>query len=429
MPTIINVSTSIIQSYLIYKYQEIILIKRKKYIPKGFYVFALALKIFIDTFMTDQMMNFLHINLTVINVSLNMLTFFLLCFFYTTPIYVKIFATLYFQILCNLSADTMSLIVSHLFPDFLNNIDINAFAIMCAGSVLFEFLFILISITIYKYRVSRFSNVSYNIQVFATPVCSIIISLSLPGARYFKSPTVILILFTLLVLNILNYALIEQTFKNNEYILKVSNLETQIKNQEEKYKQINSSYKNSRRMIHDTKKHYMSIQKKISEKDYNSLLKYLDTAVNDLESTYSHFNTGNLILDSFLSNYKIMFDEQKIPFNAVVNVNIDRIPLEDYDLSIILGNLLDNAFNACLDLTLKEAHLDVEIYTDKNDKFIIHTINPYKNHYSDNKEKNLNHGYGLENIERTVAKYNGIFDIDITDNYEVYVVIPIMDIF
>lgn len=105
--------------------------------------------------------------------------------------------------------------------------------------------------------------------------------------------------------------------------------------------------------------------------------------------------------------------------------NIDLKPelhVTDVDMTIIMGNLLDNAIEACLNVEDKSRYINLDIVcgygridimmkNSSNDKMEI--IN---NHIQSGKKDKDNHGYGLDNIKKTVGKYNGYFKIHSVNN-------------
>lgn len=130
-----------------------------------------------------------------------------------------------------------------------------------------------------------------------------------------------------------------------------------------------------------------------------------------------------------LTNYKNISEQNGIRFIDDINVIADNIPVEDYDLSIILGNLLDNAINACIESGNFEKYISIQIYMDDNDKFVIHTKNSIS---TSNKSQaqhinDLEHGYGIRNIELVIEQYHGMQKIIPTPCYETWIVIPILD--
>ena len=91
----------------------------------------------------------------------------------------------------------------------------------------------------------------------------------------------------------------------------------------------------------------MYINDCIHNENYDAVIPYLESSLEELNSSYSRINTGNLVIDSFVSNYLLLSEDNGIDFKPDLQIDSSLIPIKDYDLSIVLGNLLDNAINAC----------------------------------------------------------------------------------
>ena len=150
--------------------------------------------------------------------------------------------------------------------------------------------------------------------------------------------------------------------------------------------------------------------------------------LNDLKSRYCSINTGNLVIDSFVSNLKEVADKYHITLDTSIKLSTTQIPLTDYDLTIVLGNLFDNAITACNDV--ENAVITVKLQTIRN-TFTIYVENSYnasKKHSSDN-DFDFIHGYGLKNVKNSVEKYNGFCIIDPQNClYAVTCIIPLNQI-
>lgn len=98
-----------------------------------------------------------------------------------------------------------------------------------------------------------------------------------------------------------------------------------------------------------------------------------------------------------------------------------NLNISDEDAVIILGNLLDNAIEACLKLENKR-YINVTLSYKCGLLFIV-VSNSYngiikksgKSFTSLKTDKSL-HGLGLKNIQKVLKRYNGTFDTEITDN-------------
>ncbi len=86
------------------------------------------------------------------------------------------------------------------------------------------------------------------------------------------------------------------------------------------------------------------------------------------------------------------------------------------DLSVILGNALDNAIEAVENLSEDQRSINLNIYFEM--EYIVIKLNNMYNasiineDLSTTKEDTKNHGYGLGNIKFIVKKYDGILKIN-----------------
>ena len=235
----------------------------------------------------------------------------------------------------------------------------------------------------------------------------------------------------LTLLNVIYLTLIEKLSESYNNKMIAEELQRQLIYQKEKYIQLGESYKTCRRLIHDIKHHNEMMKKYIRDGKYDDLDNYLSDFTNDLEKTYARFNTGNLVIDALLSNYSDLLKSSGIEFKTDLELDITRIPVSDYELSIIIGNLLDNSFKAVKDFNNHNKFVSVIIHIGKNDKFTIIIENSYNKNISDNtsvSEKNLMHGYGINNVKSVVEHNHGIIQIDAEDTYKTTIIIPIIEI-
>lgn len=180
------------------------------------------------------------------------------------------------------------------------------------------------------------------------------------------------------------------------------NIDMQIKNRD------------IRKFRHDYKNHMMSLELLLDEGRFDEAQKYV-TKMNSLkEVNAKSFCTGNALADAILSvklsdamskGIDISF-EGSIPFQGIDN----------YDLSVILGNALDNAIRGCEQLSRRE----ICVLSKKSGDFLVLKItNPVKervpianNTVCTTKTDTQNHGFGIEQIKSTAKKNNGTVDIE-----------------
>lgn len=194
-----------------------------------------------------------------------------------------------------------------------------------------------------------------------------------------------------------------------------------------------SYYLDLRRIRHDLKNHLYAILGMLESNDIEGSKKYieslLDSGINSNIKDLS--KSGNIIVDS-LVNYKLSKAKQ---YGIDCNTNIflpAELPFESVHLTIIYGNLLENAIEACLKLDDAKKYIELDTYYAKDVLFIT-VKNPYIGNYKrdvhgkfiSTKNENLSwHGLGLSSVEQAVSHYHG--ELEINTDHNVFQVVIVM---
>ena len=168
---------------------------------------------------------------------------------------------------------------------------------------------------------------------------------------------------------------------------------------------------------HDVKLHLSTL--KDFTADNHAATDYLNRLLGDVKESEVYSDTGNLAFDSII-NFKL-----KDIIDGHINLQLKifvppTLNMDVVDVVTILGNLLDNAFDAVAKVDDKMINLSVE--ANKGNLFIkIENTFDGEVKYAEGKageEKVIssrkdsgNHGYGLQNIRKSVEKYDGHMDI------------------
>jgi two-component system, LytTR family, sensor histidine kinase AgrC len=92
----------------------------------------------------------------------------------------------------------------------------------------------------------------------------------------------------------------------------------------------------------------------------------------------------------------------------------EGLKLNEFDLTAILGNLLDNAAEACAGLTNAAPYISITIKF-QPDYLVIRVANPFEPMQEGRgrsaKPNPENHGFGLKNVEFLTNKHNGLMNI------------------
>lgn len=173
-----------------------------------------------------------------------------------------------------------------------------------------------------------------------------------------------------------------------------------------------------RRVRHDMKNHMIYLQKLV-ENDPEKAQAYIgDFLSNSVTKEVSQ--TGNLVIDALI-NYKYLLATQK-DIEMLVDVHIpEKLDYEAADLCIILGNLLDNAIEAAekcdqeKKIKLKMAYVKRNFIIEIENTFCGDVNKGVNGMYKTNKADTKKHGIGLQSVQRSIEKYKGTLETEITE--------------
>ena len=139
---------------------------------------------------------------------------------------------------------------------------------------------------------------------------------------------------------------------------------------------------------------------------------YLLKLNDDLTQVDTVLKTGNVMVDAILNSKLSLIRSKEIRVNAKAVVPTE-LNVSEIDLCVIIGNLLDNAMEACLRQTEeKERFIRVFIGVLKEQLYISVSnsveggIKKSDKAYFSGKGSAA-HGFGLASIDRIAAKYDG----------------------
>ncbi len=196
-------------------------------------------------------------------------------------------------------------------------------------------------------------------------------------------------------------------------------LENEVALQQKNYEQVKENYKETRRIIHDMDKHLKTLEEMASMGQIHDALDYISNARDEINETYQHIDTGNVVIDAMVSELVRKANNKKIDIELDINNDNNKGTINNYHLTIILGNLLDNAYNAALKCN-DNAFIRVMILADI-DKFVITIDNSCI--IKDTNE--VAESYGIENIRQAVKEEGGFYTTKIEENvYSAHIILP-----
>ena len=225
--------------------------------------------------------------------------------------------------------------------------------------------------------------------------------------------------FLIVVLNLCIYLMFDNISElANAKAEKIKAYDNLIKT-EQQYQHIMEKYKMGRSYIHDNNKHLSTIRRYVFEGKNEDAIKYIDKARNINNMRNDFINSGNVVVDALVNEIKDKCVSMNIICDIDVSINNNDLKIEAPDFSVVLGNLLDNAYNAVERMSEnRDRRIEVKIFK-QEDKIVIKINNTYV-------KTDMTKSYGIQNVETVVEKYNGIYYAEQTENmYCASVFIPI----
>lgn len=243
------------------------------------------------------------------------------------------------------------------------------------------------------------------------------------------STLILLLFFSLLYL----IQIISKTYENN------IGLSSQLRIREkdaERNRALLQSAENLRQWKHDYNNHLIAIQGLIDDHAYDQLKQYVIHQQETLSENFLTINTGHNIIDAILTDKFTAARKENIHFSYSVLLP-KPFPIDDIELTGILGNLLDNALEACKQIPSGQSpapYIRVTIAPKRNMLHIFIENSASGNYVYDHngylkttKPDNEIHGNGLAHVAEIAAKHSGFCKTDAKpDRFSINVYIPLM---
>jgi signal transduction histidine kinase len=240
----------------------------------------------------------------------------------------------------------------------------------------------------------------------------------------------------LLYVNAVFLAIYKAIKDDAERAASIKNTNQQLELQQQHYREILKKNEEVRGLWHDMNNFQITMQYMLSENKLEELNDYLLEIRENLDQMNEHRISGNTVIDAILFNKMKRAKEHQIRFNYSIAVP-ETILMSNVDLSIIIGNLLDNAIEACqrderssegkeifIVIKYRKGILMIDLENTANEK----TINKVQDTFISSK-KNWDEqriGFGMTNIRHVLKQYEGNIVNQVIDNrFKSTLIIPL----
>ena len=179
-----------------------------------------------------------------------------------------------------------------------------------------------------------------------------------------------------------------------------------LKNQVDEVQNI---YMTMRGWRHDYHNHLQSLKAKLNQNQVEESIRYLNDLEKDLDDIKQIVESGNIEVDAILNSKLSLAMAQNIEVSVKVSIP-QNLSITSIDCCVLLGNLIDNAIEACEKVNdRKYIRLYIGLYKKQLYISITNATNEVVRKFDEEyiTTKRGNHGHGLKRINKVVEKYHG----------------------
>lgn len=165
---------------------------------------------------------------------------------------------------------------------------------------------------------------------------------------------------------------------------------------------------------HDYHNHIQVLKAQLALGKFVEVSDYLDKLEESLNQVDTYVKSGNQMIDAILNGKLSLARDREISVNCKAQMP-ETLPVSDVDLCVILGNLLDNALEACEEIVPGQRFLRIYMARNKSQLYISiqnsakEDLDFKERHYISTKRGN--HGLGMKRVQAAVEKYDGFLHL------------------
>lgn len=313
----------------------------------------------------------------------------------------------------------VSILLDIQLTEYINNTSVMLFETIATKSLYFLVVYIFSKIS-FKEKIKLKDD--FSLTLFVLPLSSVFTLLCLmylTAHLTLEQSTYIIfvvISFVLLLSNVIVFfvheKIVSTLVENSEYQLEKQKTEIN----QEYYSELERQYDLSNILIHDIKKHLGVVRCFLSDKEIDEAVTYIDSVYESNEiQTLKQFSKNKLI-NVIVSRYAHLCRLSGVKFETDIR-NVDFSFMDKSELTSLLDNLLENAYEAAVNSSDKRIDLFVE---NKNEHYLIVKVKnscdtqPKQkgNIFISSKSNQNYHGIGIKSIKRIAQKYDGSSDFE-----------------
>lgn len=216
-----------------------------------------------------------------------------------------------------------------------------------------------------------------------------------------------LALLALLLLLYTMFYLIAESFNRNDRLRQENQF---LSMQQARYDSLRTAIAETREARHDMRHHFAALQNLAGQQKWESLEKYLSDAQESVPDAGLDL-CDNAAADSVASHYGLLCRKQGIPFSFELDLP-GALPVPEFDLCLVLSNLLENALEASLRTAPSRRQIKARAYLHSGHMLLLTVENSFDGEIREKggvfqSSKRKGDGIGIQSVRRIADKNGG----------------------
>lgn len=194
--------------------------------------------------------------------------------------------------------------------------------------------------------------------------------------------------------------------------------------QSEAYTNIESLNRTLRMQRHDFLNHLQILYSLMEMNEFDEAQKYLDTLYEHVNSVNERIKTKSVAVNALLQAKANEAENRSIQYEVRIRTPFDKANMPDWEVCRVLGNLIDNAFEAAsythdkrVEIELTETILGYELQIQNTSGVIpVEDVETLFNQGFSTKKDKEDHGMGLYICKSLLEKYHNSIHLQADDN-------------
>lgn len=185
-------------------------------------------------------------------------------------------------------------------------------------------------------------------------------------------------------------------------------MESQLSSYRQQYKWLNERIEKEKKRRHNLRHHLRTMDTLAQNGQVENLQEYITRYLEEVREVELQNLSGNPVVDEVMSYYVVQAREKQIDLTCSMKIREDLV-LNLADMTVLLGNALENALNGCGKCEEGARKIRVMIRQFRKN-LLIKIENRIPSGEYESLGAKVRKSYGLESIDMITRKYQGIMD-------------------